>query len=66
MILGHETLDMVINYVTLAQTDLQEAHLRCSPIDNLSTKSLRRFDNLFISAIIVTCKMVTIILYYET
>lgn len=38
-ILGHETLDMVRNYVTLAQTDLQEAHLRCSPMDNLKMKS---------------------------
>jgi len=38
-ILGHETLDMVRNYVTLAQTDLQEAHLRCSPADNLKMKS---------------------------
>ena len=37
-ILGHETLDMVRNYVTLAQTDLQEAHLRCSPVDNLKMK----------------------------
>ncbi len=37
-ILGHETLDMVRNYVTLAQTDLQEAHLRCSPMDNLKMK----------------------------
>jgi len=38
-ILGHETLDMVRNYVTIAQTDLQEAHLRCSPVDNLKMKS---------------------------
>ena len=37
-ILGHETLDMVRNYVNLAQTDLQEAHLRCSPMDNLKLK----------------------------
>jgi len=41
-ILGHETLDMVRNYVTLAQTDLQEAHLRCSPVDNLKVKANRR------------------------
>lgn len=34
-ILGHETLDMVRNYVYLAQSDLQEAHLRCSPVDNM-------------------------------
>ena len=38
-ILGHETLDMVRNYVTLAQSDLQAAHLRCSPIDNLKLKT---------------------------
>ncbi len=38
-ILGHETLDMVRNYVTLAHADLQEAHLRCSPMDNLKLKS---------------------------
>ena len=37
-ILGHETLDMVRNYVNLAQYDLQEAHLRCSPVDNLKMK----------------------------
>ena len=34
-ILGHETLDMVRNYVNLAQYDLQEAHLRCSPVDRM-------------------------------
>jgi integrase/recombinase XerD len=38
-ILGHETLDMVRNYVCLAQYDLQEAHLRCSPVDNLKIKA---------------------------
>jgi site-specific recombinase XerD len=38
-ILGHETLDMVRNYVALAQSDLQAAHLRCSPVDNLKMKS---------------------------
>jgi len=38
-ILGHETLDMVRNYVTLAQSDLQEAHLRCSPVDNLKIRA---------------------------
>jgi len=37
-ILGHETLDMVRNYVNLTQYDLQEAHLRCSPVDNLKIK----------------------------
>jgi integrase/recombinase XerD len=38
-ILGHETLDMVRQYVCLAQYDLQEAHLRCSPVDNLKIRS---------------------------
>jgi len=37
-ILGHETLDMVRNYVALAQSDLQEAHLRCSPVDNMKIR----------------------------
>jgi len=41
LILGHETLDMVRNYVTLAQHDLQAAHLRCSPVDNMRLKSGR-------------------------
>jgi len=41
-VLGHETLDMVQNYVCLAQSDLQEAHLRCSPVDNLKVKANRR------------------------
>jgi len=41
-ILGHETLDMVRNYINLAQYDLQEAHLRCSPVDNLKIKANRR------------------------
>lgn len=38
-ILGHETLDMVRNYVNVAQYDLQEAHLRCSPVDNMKIKT---------------------------
>ncbi len=38
-ILGHETLDMVRNYVTMAQCDLQEAHLRCSPVDTMKLKT---------------------------
>ena len=41
-ILGHETLDMTRNYVTIAQCDLQEAHLRCSPVDNLRVKANRK------------------------
>jgi site-specific recombinase XerD len=43
-ILGHETLDMVRNYVNVAQYDLQEAHLRCSPVDNLKIKA-RHFQH---------------------
>ncbi len=38
-ILGHETLDMVRNYVNVAQYDLQEVHLRCSPVDNMKIKT---------------------------
>ena len=38
-ILGHETLDMVRQYICLAQYDLQEAHLRCSPVDNLKIRA---------------------------
>jgi len=48
-ILGHSTLDMVRNYICLAQYDLQETHLRCSPVDNLKIKtklsSVRTFSN---------------------
>lgn len=40
-ILGHETLDMVRNYVNVAQHDLQEVHLRCSPVDNMQLKASR-------------------------
>lgn len=46
-ILGHETLEMVRNYVCLAQYDLQEAHLRCSPVDNMQLKASRNsFPNI--------------------
>ncbi|MBA7661083.1 Tyrosine recombinase XerC [subsurface metagenome] len=38
-ILGHESLDMVRNYVNMAQYDLQAAHQRCSPVDNLKIKA---------------------------
>jgi len=38
-ILGHSTLDMVRNYIALTQSDLQAAHLKCSPVDNLKLKS---------------------------
>jgi len=37
-ILGHSTLDMVRNYIALTQSDLQAAHLPCSPVDNLRLK----------------------------
>ena len=33
-ILGHNSLDMVNRYLKLAQTDLQSAHNRASPVDN--------------------------------
>jgi site-specific recombinase XerD len=41
-ILGHESLDMVRNYVNLAQQDVQAAHARCSPVDNLELKEARK------------------------
>jgi site-specific recombinase XerD len=33
-ILGHASLDMVKKYLTLAQTDVNRAHRRASPVDN--------------------------------
>lgn len=34
MLLGHSTMDMVRRYLDLAQTDLERAHKRASPVDN--------------------------------
>lgn len=34
MALGHTTLEMVKTYLTLAQTDLEAAHRRASPVEN--------------------------------
>jgi site-specific recombinase XerD len=41
-ILGHETLDMVRNYVNVAQNDVEQAHLRCSPADNMRLRASAR------------------------
>lgn len=38
-ILGHSTLDMVRHYIALTQSDLQAAHLRYSPVDNLRLRA---------------------------
>lgn len=37
-ILGHSTLDMVRTYINLTQSDLQAAHQRYSPVDNMQLK----------------------------
>jgi len=40
-ILGHSTLAMTRNYVTLTDTDIKAAHLRASPADRLYRQALR-------------------------
>ena len=37
-ILGHSSLDMVRNYVNLAETDVKACHRRCSPADNMELR----------------------------
>jgi integrase/recombinase XerD len=40
-ILGHSTLAMTRNYVTLTDTDIKVAHLRASPADRLYRQGFR-------------------------
>ena len=40
-VLGHETLDMVRNYVNIATHDVQAAHQKYSPVDNFKPKARR-------------------------
>ena len=37
-ILGHSSLDMVRNYVNMAETDVKACHRRCSPADNMELR----------------------------
>jgi site-specific recombinase XerD len=37
-IMGHSTLDVLRIYVNMAQADINEAHRRCSPADNIDLK----------------------------
>ena len=34
-LLGHSTMEMVRHYVKLSEVDLQQAHRRASPVENL-------------------------------
>ena len=37
-ILGHQSLEMVRHYIRLAQIDVDDAHRRACPVDNLGLK----------------------------
>ncbi len=41
-IMGHSTLDVLRIYVNMAQADIQEAHRRHSPVDNMDFKPAHR------------------------
>jgi integrase/recombinase XerD len=41
-IIGHSTLDVLRIYVNMAQADIQEAHRRHSPADNMDFKPAYR------------------------
>ncbi len=45
-IMGHTSISMLRAYLMLAQTDVAEAHARCSPGDNLDIAALKRTGGL--------------------